>query len=171
MPRTYEILGTLTASGSTQLLTFSSIPQGYTDLRLVANVTVSSGASGLALRFNGSGSGYSQENFKTSTGNNPSAGKIGNELYFDLSETTTSGSASPSIITCDILQYASTVMKKSTLHDRGYQSGVATTSSSQRFMCCGLWENTAAITSVSVIVVGNNIAAGGTATLFGILKA
>jgi hypothetical protein len=170
MPVTYEILATTTISGTPDIVAFSSISQSYTDLRLVANFSVSS-VSDFGLRLNGSGSNYAYEDFFARTGNNPVAVKGGGEFYFDLNYGIPQGTANSAIVTWDILQYASTTMNKSVLYDRGYQSGVNTTNSSQRLMGCGLWQNTAAVTSVSIINIGNNFANGGTVTLFGILKA
>lgn len=65
---TYTPIASLTLSSpagdSTTPITFSSIPQGYTDLIIVANGLVTSGAS-LYLRFNGdTGSNYSVTSFR-----------------------------------------------------------------------------------------------------------
>jgi hypothetical protein len=172
MPVTYEILGTVTIPGTAQLVTISSIPQSYTDLRVVATYNSLPGdpLNSFGLRLNGNNGGYSYENFFAGTGNNPVAARIGNDPYFDLTHNAQQGNANVGIVTWDIFQYASTAMNKSVLYDKGYQSGVTTSNSSQRVMNCGLWQNTAAVTSVSLLCIGNTLGSG-TFTLFGILRA
>ena len=57
---TYTPIASHTASGSESSITFSSIPQGYTDLVLVFLGKVDSGSGDLGLRFNAdTGSNYS----------------------------------------------------------------------------------------------------------------
>ena len=174
MATTYEILNTTTIPGTAELVTISSIPQGYTDLRVVAtfNSIPADPQNSFGLRINGNGSGYSYENFWAGNGSPgvPTAARIGSDPYFELTYVQTQGNANNGILTWDIFQYASTTMNKSVLYDNGYQSGVSTAQSSRRVMNCGLWENTAAVTSISLLCIGNTLGSG-TITLFGILKA
>ena len=51
MPATYEPIATATGTGSSGVITFTSIPSTYTDLVLVANGTTSAN-SGWGLQFN-----------------------------------------------------------------------------------------------------------------------
>jgi hypothetical protein len=174
MATTYEILSTTTIPGTAQLVTISSIPQGYTDLRVVAtfNSLPADTSNSFGLRINGNTGNYNFENFNAGNGapGYPTASRANAQPYFDLTYVQSQGNANNGIVTWDIFQYASTTMNKSVLYDNGYQSGVSTAQSSRRVMNCGLWENTAAVTSVSLLCIGNTLGSG-TITLFGILKA
>ena len=56
MPSTYTPIGTATASGSTNIITFSSIPATYTDIIIVVKAD-GSGQGGYQVRFNSDSAG------------------------------------------------------------------------------------------------------------------
>lgn len=66
MPSTYDLIQTVTVSSNTTSgITFSSIPQTYTDLVLVTNIATSNPGQSLRYRINGySGSNYFNRYFE-----------------------------------------------------------------------------------------------------------
>jgi hypothetical protein len=62
MATTYEIIDKATAgSGGVSSVTFSSIPQTYTDLKIVVSARQGSGGTDIKLTFNGSSTSYSNK--------------------------------------------------------------------------------------------------------------
>jgi hypothetical protein len=171
MPVTYEILATTTITGSPSDVTFSSIPQGYTDLRLVASVQVGS-ISAIGVRLNNdTGTSYGFEDLYISSSNNIIAART-IQTRFDVNFNSNQRTNNASIITMDIFQYASSTMQKSVLYDYGMLNGTTGANENQRVMNCGLYYSTTNITSLTLQnASGNPFTNGGTMTLFGILRA
>lgn len=155
---TYTLIASSTL-GSSGTVTFSSIPQTYTDLIVVAAGT-STGNGQISLRFNGVTNSYSTT---TLTGDGSSAGstretaatymQLGYWNYF-TSGTYSSGYA-------HIFDYANTTTFKTVLSRMG-NTGTGIGAS------VGLWRSTAAITSVEVLPASYNFASGTTVKLYGI---
>jgi hypothetical protein len=165
MASTYEPIATTTASGSTSSITFSSISSAYTDLVLVSNASVTSGSDTVIIRFNGdSGSNYSRT-FLSGNGSSAYSGRDTNATWMNLSNQTdlnTTAGAWNAIIS--IQNYSNSTTYKTAigrLNNAG--NGVNT--------AVGLWRNTAAITSVTVLTTGTNFASTSTFTLYGIKAA
>jgi hypothetical protein len=166
MPATYEAIATQTLSSVTGTVTFSSIPQTYTDLILISSRQQASAAR-LFLRFNSdtttlysstyiSGEGATTYSGRESTTSAISVGGIWNGT------TTTTWATN---IT-HIMNYTNTTIFKSTLtrdsNDKGATGPVEA--------MAGLYRSTSAITTVNV-VGGSNFAIGSTFTLYGIKAA
>lgn len=157
MPKTYEPIQTQTVGTAVATVTFSSIPQTYTDLVLVANLIDSNGFS--VMRFNSdSGSNYSRT---WMYGNGTSAGSSRgtNISGLDL-KAASSGSEYPVDIV-HLMNYSNTTTYKTCLIRQSYASNEVA-------LYAGLWRNTAAITTITVT---NNISAGSTFTLYGVKAA
>lgn len=165
----YESIATTTVgAGGSSGITFSSIPQTYTHLQLrCLTKTSSSGAPfAMQIRFNGdSGSNYTYHRL-IGSGSAASAvattGAAQASLNYMPTATETSVFAGGVV---DILDYTNT--NKNTVHRTlgGYDangSGYATFFS-------GVWLNTAAVTSITVISEsGSNLAQYSTVALYGI---
>jgi hypothetical protein len=162
MPATYEPIATTTLGSAAATITFSTIPATYTDLRLVF-VGTSTTSGGLGIRFNSNGFNYSVTRLR---GNGTAASS-------DRETSTTSlnvgniSSSTPSLYTFDVFSYAGSTNKTVLSESNNDLNG-----SGWVYRTVGLWSNTAAITSVSVLeILGYQLAAGSTATLYGIKNA
>jgi hypothetical protein len=162
---TYQPIATTTTSSSSSLITLSSIPATYTDLRLiVTNIVGNPNQPAFSMRINGdTGTNYSTTFMAGGTGTSTTGATSQNYLYgFNLGSTTI-----PQFWSVDFFSYAGSTYKSllwtnssDTNGGGGVEKGV------------GLWRSTAAITSVSIYYPGaNTYNSGLTATLYGIKAA
>lgn len=161
---TYVALDKVTVSGtSTSTITFSSIPQGYTDLRIVFDgQTITGSSNAIAIRFNGSSAAYYSRTFIGGNGSTAYSGKSSNlteaaTCYVKQSQTN---------VTWDIMNYSNTTTFKTAL-SKGSDA------SSEVIQHVFLWRgstgsSTAAITDVTILLTAGNFLAGSTFSLYGI---
>lgn len=171
MPITYTPIATITANGTSNAIVFSSLPAGFTDLRLVANARVTGAtASDFAiLYFNGdtSTSSYSSlwffGNGSSATGGAESPNY--SQMYaFKSIPGASAPSGAHANLHCDILNYKNTSTNKTVLvTDANPNTGI--------YGLVGTWRNTAAITSVGINCVTGNWTSTSVFTLFGIKAA
>ena len=160
MPSTYTPIGTATASGSTNIITFSSIPATYTDIIIVVKAD-GTGQGGYQIRFNSDSAGnYSA----TRLYGNGTAASSDRETNSNNLTTAWGGGAYNMYIT-HVMNYANTTTYKTAL----------TRISEDRFVVAmvGMWRSTAAISTITV-QNGNsatNFASGSTFTLYGVKSA
>jgi len=155
MPLTYTPIATQTLGSAAASVTFSSIPSTYTDLVMVFNGVADNNVN---LRFNSdSGTNYSATRIR-GDGSSATSARFANQ-------TSMVGSYDPgqSISIWQIMNYSNSTTNKSALNRGG---GAGTNVEAY----VGLWRNTAAITSVTVIVNGN-FSTNSTFSLYGILAA
>ena len=157
----YKIATVEVGSAGASSMTFTNIPQGYTDLKLVYSSRNQTGSVGLSINGNtasltgkglyGNGASALTENFSGSMGmiSNSStytANSFANaEIYFP--------------------NYASA-------NNKSFSSdGVSETNATTAYMelFAGLWSSSSAITSVTLTSSSGNIFEYSTATLYGIL--
>jgi hypothetical protein len=159
---TYEAIATQTVSGSsTTNITFSSIPGTYTDLVLIADATASTSGQGMNLYFNGdAGSNYSSTrlyaNGSTATSDRQTSGTF---INFAIGSFNTG-----QLVVANIMNYSNTTTNK-TLMLRQNTAGAFVGA------LVGLWRNTAAITTIEIIISGGNYVVGSTFSLYGIKAA
>jgi len=156
---TYVPIATYTASGSTTTITFSSIPQTYTDLRIISNLVFS---GQIYLQFNGDTGGNYSITYVQGTGSSASSGRTTNQtngmqMGYGVSSNLT-------VFTADIFNYANTTTYKTALSRDSDAGGLAQAS-------VGLWRNTSNITSIAVYSPGANYSSTSTFTLYGIASA
>lgn len=167
MPTTYEILASQTISTGVNTITLSSIPQGYTDLRLVLTSRVSSGSSNPSTTFNNdTGSNYTRIVI-WSTGSNYGAQTNFSQAGISTPYAADSGTGAFAITTFDIFDYANTNHEKGLLLQQSASNGSSTLTVQRG---CALWNSKAAINRIDI----NNGATWNTGTvvaLYGILKA
>ena len=160
MAATYTPIASITLGAATSSVTFTSIPQTYTDLILIYNGT--SGIANLPIRFN------------SDTGSNYSYTRIfgdGSIAHSDRQSGLTYGvyaigSSERTLATININNYSNTTTFK-TLLGRGNYTGTGYVS-----MFASLWRSTAAITSITLYGHTNfstNFSVGSTFNLYGIL--
>jgi len=160
---TYTPIATQTLGSAAASITFSSIPSTYTDLRLVLTSTTSA-ADTWILQFNGdTANNYSAtvldgNGTTAASSNNTSQASI--RLFFAGTTSTTV----PETLSVDVFSYAGSTNKTLLATSSTDQNGSGTVE-----LCAGLWRSTAAITQVTLkLLGGNNFATGSIATIWGI---
>lgn len=166
----FESIATFTSSGSTNSITFSSIPSTYKhlQLRIMSRSARSAATDTIYMRFNSdSGTNYSYHNL-TGNGSAASAGGYAPDTIMFVATTpaasATSGIFGVSVV--DILDYANTNKNKTVRALDGYDangSGVVELRSNA-------WYNTAAVSTIFLAnyQAADNFAAGTTFALYGI---
>jgi hypothetical protein len=163
---TYVALQTQTLTSATDSVTFSSIPQTYTDLVLVINSLANSSTISSVIQVgNGSidtGSNYSTTILYgdgTTVASTRIQGTLANLNFYAEASTT-----SPNTIIVNLQNYSNTTTRKTFLsRGSGAINGVSA--------IVGVWNSTSAINAIKVSrSAANNYAAGSTFTLYGIAK-
>jgi len=172
MPAAYTPIATQTLGSAAATVTFSSIPQTYTDLVLVTSV-LSTSVSGWGINFNSDvtsgnygyivtdGQGSSVQTVRQTA---PGRLQIGGWSI------ATGSTTKPSIGITNIFSYSNTTTNKTALsRSQTYNSTTGTNVSA----FAGVWKNTAAITSIVVSLdsASYSFLAGSTFTLYGIKAA
>lgn len=171
MASTYTPIATQTLSTNTSSVTFSSIPQTYTDLVAVLSVRVDKVSEDyFSLRLNGDTAGNYSMTYLNGDGSAAVSGRFSGLSQGIIGWTCPSGTATWSAITCNIMNYTNTTTYKTYLSR-------SSNASFNSYAEVGLWRSTAAITSVSFAGWGagtfgaNNMIAGSTLSLYGIKAA
>jgi hypothetical protein len=158
MTATYTPISSATLGSSTSSVTFSSIPQTYTDLVVVINDINSTGSFDTNIRFNeDSNANYSRTGLRGSGSTASSFAQTNNSAVI-LTADGSAGYARPAIV--NIMNYSNTNTNK-TIIDRVNDS--ANGLSFHVF----LWRNTAAINSIQ-IYSSSTFASGATFSIYGI---
>jgi hypothetical protein len=156
MASTYSQIATQTLGSSATTVTFSSIPQTYTNLVLIIDGT-SSVQMDLNFRFNSdTGSNYSRT-YLLGTGSSTASGRDSNGTSLPIGSLNTS--QSNCIINFN--QYSNTTTYKTVLERANQAQSVVNT-------IVGLWRSTSAISSITITAGGGNILTGSVFSLYGI---
>ena len=159
---TYTPIASQTAGGSVSSITFSSIPQGYTDLVLVFTGSVTSGSGDLGLRFNSdTGSNYSTTWLSSQAGG--TSGKSTSATSITATEYSYLDNVRSTLTTINLLNYSNNTTHKSLLTRSG-KTGYGVEAK------VGRWRNTDAITSITAFTTGSNpnFTSGSTFSIYGI---
>lgn len=157
MPGTYEPIAT-TTTGGTSSVTFSSIPQTYTDLLVIVNTFEPTNYASMSITVNGDTSSSYSGSRITGDGSSAASGRSTNSTNWYISQIWDG-----TVVRVNIMNYTNTNVFKSAI-SRGDASGQWTMASSH------LWRNTNAITSLTVSR-GGNFTSNSTFTLYGIKAA
>lgn len=172
MPVTYEPINTTTLASSVTDITFSSIPNTYTDLILVTSVFGSRAANvdSLAVRFNGdTASNYSYTYFIGESSAGAISSSAANQTNIWVGNFTSNSVTQPGAIVIQIQNYSNTTTNKTILSRQNAMAGGTYNITGANV---GLWRSTSAITSVTVrSETGSNFSSGSTFTLYGIKAA
>lgn len=168
MPGTYEKIASTTLGSSSSTISFSSIVDTWTDLRLVILCQNANSAYNVNLRFNSdSGNNYlltrlyaNGSGFGTTRTNTTHA----QLSYYGMAY---QANSNWSFISVDVFNYKNTNVKKSFIVDTPEKYG----GSGYTSKSMGLWNSTAAINEVNFILSGGNFATGTQATIYGIKAA
>jgi hypothetical protein len=160
MPATYEKIATTTLGTASATITFSTISAAYTDIKLIMTFTGTSNQ--FDMRFNSdTGSNYSWTRLK---GDGASALSNRGTSSSTIATNESAGASAPQFVEVDIFSYAGSTNKTVLL---AFSNDLNGSGSVGRIV--GLWRNTSAISTITII--GSSYPIGTTATLYGILKA
>jgi hypothetical protein len=166
MPATYTLIASTTADGTTSSVSFTSIPQTYTDLvvRLTARNTGTNVDNSLAVRPNGSTTNDSNTRL---SGNGSTASSGRSTADFDAGRITSGNATADTFGSVEmyIPNYTAATNKPMSAF------GVAETNATAVEMRINalLWSNTSAITSLNITTDGvGNFASGSSFFLYGI---
>lgn len=166
----YESIASATGTGSSQTITFSSIPSGYVSLQIRGIVRSTEAGSGtnFNIQINGdTGSNYAQHRL---LGNGTTATASGTASQTSIfagrapGAGTTAGTMNGTIV--DIHDYLSTTKYKTIRIITGQDSN--NTYAGEISLRSGLWMSTSAITSISFVLDNPNFANTTTFALYGI---
>jgi hypothetical protein len=157
-------LATTTLATWNPTVTFSSIPQGYRDLRIVAYNVIDVTTANMKFRYNGdSGSNYSMVRFGFNY--QPvtySDGGTSTAIEDTRGYPTSSGGV---MATIDILDYSATDKHKVSL---SRHQGNPTINGQGLDIIAGRWASTAAITSITFSLSSGNFGQYATFSLYGV---
>lgn len=160
---TYEAIATQTLTSNTTV-TFTSIPQTYTDLVLVIN-GLSTGSEGVEYQV-GNGSVDTASNYSRlrvmGDGTSASSFRTTSDRFLCDGFNNTSGAGSMQIV--NFMNYSNTTTNKAVLF-RGNST------SSYVLAQTGLWRSTVAINTIKVLGYSGNLSIGTTISLYGIKAA
>jgi hypothetical protein len=162
---TYVALDKITVGTATSSITFSSIPQGYTDLVLVIE-GVSSSAANHGIQFN---SDTTNNYSYTVIGGAPSSYRSSSSNVINpfLANGTTSTSSTFTNMEAYIPNYTSSNKKSMVIDVVGENNSASVFGLS---MTAALWSNTAAITQVYFQASNGNMTQYTTISIYGITK-
>jgi hypothetical protein len=169
MATTFTKIASVTVgSGGTGSITFSSIPQTYTDLVIKASLRTGSGGIGsYQLTFNGSASGYSERLiYGTGTATGSASQSSSTYIWWGFNTNENSSTASTFASNDIYIPNYTSANHKYLSADNVTESN---TSAATAYLDAGLWANTAAITSITLdIEQAALFVENSTATLYGI---
>lgn len=163
MANTYTLIQSVTVgSGGAASIAFSSIPQTYTDLKLVLSGRSTNAENAVSGAFNGSTANFTNRilfgNGSSAASNTPANNTV---MYQNLSTETASVFANSELY---IPNYTGSANKA--FYSDSVQENNATTS--YQLFLVGLWSQTAAITSITLTIAAGNFAQYSSASLYGI---
>jgi len=161
MAVTYEPVSTTTLGSAAASVTFSSIPQTYTDLILIVSHDVTADALS-GIQFNGDTASNYSATYIWGNGTSAFSGRESNAASAFAFYATAANGFHSAII--QIINYSNATTYK-TLISR--ENDAAT----EALAVVGLWRSTAAITSMVLLRRSGNFATGSTFTLYGIKAA
>lgn len=172
--RTYTPIATQTISTTTGQVTFSNIPQTYTDLILIINgrdayVGTSPFMSQINIRVNGDSTSIYSDTVLYGTGSSAASSRTTNVSYATPLQMPNSA-VSASIFGANILQilnYANTTTYKTMIG----RSAADSNGQGWAWSAVSLWRSTAAISSINLYGGSTGFVAGSTFTLYGIAAA
>ena len=168
---TFESIATVTigAGGSGGSISFSSIPQTYKHLqiRAISRYTAGTGLENLAyLQFNGDTATNYAHHFMLGTGSAVASTGQATINKFPLIDSSNNAATANvfAVTVADISDYTNTNKYKTARSI----AGLDTNGNGSAFLCSGLWMNTAAITSITVVPENTAFAQYSSFALYGI---
>ena len=164
LPSTLTPIATNTLTAAAASVTFSNLPQGYTDLVLVTNTYLSIGSQSGNITYNGDTASNYSVTFLGGNGSTASSSRSSSRANLPLDLGYGYSSSNFGTYTAHIQNYTNTTTFK-TMISRGGQAGIGTNAT------VGLWRSTSAITSITCGTSGGDYVAGSTFTIYGVKAA
>jgi len=157
MANTHKLVQKVSLAANQSSVTFSSIPSGYGDLviRMIARSAQSIGQTSFAMTFNGSSSGYSFTTLSSNSNDSGLGARSSSQSSISVPNSiggTQSSGRTP--IEIRIPQYAGNTFKSATMACRAQSIG--TSNPWFTVNATALWQDTAAITSITLTPSGGN---------------
>ena len=167
MPATYEPIATTTLGSAASSITFSSIPNTFTDLRLIfVGTALGTDYLNLFCRLNSdTGTNYSLTRL-SGDGSTAQSAQQSNQTRIVVANQSALRLTIPKCYTMDIFSYAGSTNKTMLCTGAEDENGSGTVVRS-----VNLWRSTSAIDTILLYPSSANFASGTTATLYGITKA
>lgn len=167
MPATYEPIATTTLGSAAANIQFSTIPATYTDLVVTLLVNTTSVDTRIVrCTFNGdTGANYSATRLQgngTAAASSRSTGQSNIPLTLNASTSTTI----PTYYQFSVFSYAGSTYKTVLAEGNADKNGSGAVDRT-----VGLWQNTAAITTINITPSSGNFNTGTVATVYGIKSA
>jgi hypothetical protein len=162
VPTSFYSIASATGTGSSGVITFSSIPSGYSHLQ-IRMFTLNASATYNYLQFNGdTGSNYSYHQIYGDGSSVSAQGGASNSVIYiqQLPSSTTY----PTVAIVDILDYANTNKYKTVRS----LSGVDTNGGGYIYYRSGSWQNTAAVTSLTFTASAGSYTTSSVFALYGV---
>ena len=172
----YESIATISGTGSSGTITFSSIPSTFKHLQIrgIARDDRALSYDIIKMQFNSdTGSNYAYHTL-TGDGSTASANGGASQTYVYASNISAGGNTltnTMGVFIVDILDYASTTKYKTTRGLAGMDQNFTSSGTQQIRIESGLWMSTSAITSISLITGSGNFTTSSTFALYGIKEA
>lgn len=164
----YDSIATVTASGSSSTITFSSIPQTYQHLQIRGISKSPNGGPALVIQYNGDSSVNYKSHYLEGNGASAYAGVGGTNTYgycgYAVPGSANSSMRSATII--DILDYTNTNKYKTTRSLSGYDTN--NTVDGYMDLFSNLWMSTSAVNSITLSIQGELFVANSQFALYGI---
>jgi hypothetical protein len=168
IPNDFDSIQTVTASGSSTYVEFTSIPQTYKHLqiRYVGRSSSSNAWDFVRMQINGATSGYSDHNlYSDGSSAGSQGGGGGTNIFMSFAATSSSSSGIMGATIADILDYTNTTKYKTV---RAF-SGADNNSTGYAGLLSGSYQSTSAVSSIKLFLTyGPNWTSGSTFALYGI---
>ncbi len=149
-------------------VTFSSIPQGYTDLKICYSArSVVNGETAMNIYFNGSTTAVYDRRSLAGDGSTASSAVATSQAEIFAGRVPANDYTASTFGNTEIYIPNYTGSNNKSVSFDSVSENNATTA--YQVLIAGLWRNTSAITSMTLFIAGANIAANSTFTLYGIL--
>ena len=167
MPATYEPISTQTLGTATAAISFTSIPQTYTDLFLVTNIGMATVDNSALITFNDdTGSNYSLTwLYENGT---PGSSRSTSRANIYMNANVGASTSVETMTTTSIQNYSNTTTYKTIIGRANRASSSGSYEGTEALV--GLWRSTSAITKIT-ITGQSNLIVGCTFTLYGIKAA
>ncbi len=169
MATTYTLISSVTVGSATNTISFTSIPQTYTDLLFKISGRFSLDTASAFLRYNGTTTNGSIR-WIDGDGSSPTSNTDGSNQYGPVHGVVNSTKTANTFGNAEIYipNYTSSNYKSSSTDGVTENNGTATTMA----LGANLWSNTAAITSIEIVGAASaNFVQYSTAYLYGISNA
>ena len=157
----YELIAHQKLDSSASAITFSNIPQIYTDVHVAVSARSTNADDNLYFKFNNTTSNTSWRNllgYGTGVLSQSGTGWLaGGGVRSNVSNTFTN-------ISIYVPNYAGSAVKSASVDSTSEETG----SNGYQFLTASLWNDTTAINRIDLYLQGGQLAAGSSATLYGI---